>query len=131
MKIPKTDKEWKGEIPRTFIDVRKSAVVKDALREAKKAKFDTKKLLDVNNISLHIHVHISVIINHRFILCLSQQLILVVLAMSFGVSLVLESMKFTVLETQNVVCSQRTHSSIIFHLKNFKAHGSIMKGNKL
>ena len=32
----------------------RSAVVKDALREAKKAKFDTKKLLDVNNISLHI-----------------------------------------------------------------------------
>ena len=54
MKIPKTDEEWKGEIPRTFIDVRRSAVVKDALREAKKATFDTKKLLDVNNISLHV-----------------------------------------------------------------------------
>ena len=36
---------------------RNTAVVKDALREAKKAKFDTKKVLDVNNISLHIYMY--------------------------------------------------------------------------
>lgn len=47
LKIPTTEEEW-GEIPRTTIDIRRTMVVKDGLREARKSRFDTTKLLNVN-----------------------------------------------------------------------------------
>ena len=39
-----TEQDWNG-IPRTSVDIRRSMVVKDGIREAKKPRFDTTKLL--------------------------------------------------------------------------------------
>ena len=47
LKIPMSEEEW-GDIPRTPIDIRRTMVVKDGLREARKARFDPTKLLKVH-----------------------------------------------------------------------------------
>ena len=44
--IPSTDEEW-GQTVRTSIDIRRDFVVKDGLREARKARFDPANLLRV------------------------------------------------------------------------------------
>ena len=51
LKIPASEEEW-GEIPRTTIDIRRSMVVKDGLREARKSRFDMTKLLNVNTFTI-------------------------------------------------------------------------------
>ena len=44
--MPTNDEQW-SDAPRTIIDVRRDFVLKDAIREAKKKKFDPSKLLRV------------------------------------------------------------------------------------
>lgn len=44
--IPTDDDNW-AECKRTYIDVRRSMVLVDGLREAKKLRFDPTKLLSV------------------------------------------------------------------------------------
>ena len=50
LKIPMSE-EW-GDIPRTPIDIRRTMVVKDGLREAKKSRFDPTKLVHYSNMSI-------------------------------------------------------------------------------
>lgn len=47
LRMPVTDEDWIG-IPRTPVDIRRSVVVKDAIREARKPRFDATKLLKVS-----------------------------------------------------------------------------------
>ena len=53
LKIPTSEEEW-GEIPRTPIDIRRTMVVKDGLREARKSRFDSTKLLNVSTFYIHV-----------------------------------------------------------------------------
>ena len=46
LKIPTSEEEWR-EIPRTPIDIRRTMVVKDGLREARKSRFNPTKFLKV------------------------------------------------------------------------------------
>ena len=46
LRMPKTDEEWL-QVPRTALDVRRSMVVVDGLREARKPRFDVTKLFNV------------------------------------------------------------------------------------
>ena len=52
MKLAVTDDDW-ATFPRACIDVRREAVLEDALREARKARFDPTKLLNVSRRSGH------------------------------------------------------------------------------
>ena len=51
MQLPSSDDEW-VTFPRTSIIVRRKHVLEDALREAKKARFDPNKILNVSGRSI-------------------------------------------------------------------------------
>ena len=61
LKIPVTEENW-TEFPRTPVDIRRSMVVKDGLREARKPRFDPTKLLKVS-----ISQYVSVVISYIFV----------------------------------------------------------------
>lgn len=45
--LPHTDSDWL-EVPRTEVDIRRSMVVQDSLREARKPRFNASNLLNVS-----------------------------------------------------------------------------------
>ena len=49
LKVPTTMEEWL-DVPRCEIDVRRSFVVEDAIREGRKQRFDPTKLIKVNQV---------------------------------------------------------------------------------
>ena len=93
-----SDEDW-DRLPRTHVTIRRDRVVKDALREARKPRFDPAKLLKVSSctyqrvVTSELHVGQATPIENNCICCIRstllerRQLILGAQAGNFGGSL--------------------------------------------